>query len=82
MGEKQIDNLVEAKRTPVGEKAEQLVAIKEEIEKLKSKYGTVEQELLILMHKTNQSRVQIGGLTIRPKIIASKEKIEIKKDVK
>jgi len=78
--EKQIDNLVKVDKTLWGEKADDLINIKNDIEKMKKAYKDAEQELLILMHKHNQSQIKIGGCILKPKFVESKEKIEIKKE--
>ena len=79
--EKQIDGIVKVERTAWGQKADDLIRIKEDMDKMKKAYKETEQELIVLMHKHNQSQIKIGGCTLKAKFVESKEKIEIKKEV-
>lgn len=79
--EKQIDMDIKVDRTEWGQLADDLIRIKQDIEKMKKAYKDTEKDLLVSMHKHNQSQIKIGGCTIKPKFVESKETIVIKKEV-
>lgn len=68
------------KRSPAGEKAEEFLNLKSQIEKDQEALDDLGKELIALMHKENRSSIKIGGASLQVKFIESKEKLVLKKN--
>ncbi|HOX55181.1 MAG: hypothetical protein PHI86_00025 [Candidatus Omnitrophica bacterium] len=69
------------KRSPAGEKAVEYLDLKSQIDKDHETLDKIGQELIVLMHKENRSKITIAGATLTVRMIAAQEKINIKKEV-
>ena len=67
-------------RTPAGKKAVEFVELLKQRDDTAEAIDKTGKELVELMRAENKSQIKIFGLTLSPKLIESKIKIQVKKE--